>query len=114
VPSFVAPVSCHLDDGFYGTEAPKGQVSGRVDAGTLESGGDIQATTKVVDCRSLKSSPPNFQRVWKLVWPAHANVNSDGGILENQGLLSSITGAAKRAIAEIREQNTSLNRKNFF
>lgn len=24
----------------------------------LEIGGDIQATTKVVDCRSLKSSPP--------------------------------------------------------
>ena len=26
----------------------------------LEIGGDIQATTKVVDCRSLKSSPPIF------------------------------------------------------
>jgi hypothetical protein len=27
-----------------------------------KNGGDIQATTKVVDCRSLKSSPPNFAR----------------------------------------------------
>jgi hypothetical protein len=25
-----------------------------------ENGGDIQATTKAVDCRSLKSSPPFF------------------------------------------------------
>ena len=55
------PIASRLDDGLYGTPAPTGQVSGQIDAGTLESGGDIQATTKVVDCRSLKSSPPNFQ-----------------------------------------------------
>ena len=29
-------------------------------ADAAKNGGDIQATTKVVDCRSLKSSPPNF------------------------------------------------------
>jgi len=51
------PGVCHLADEFYGMMTPGGQVV----AGTLESGGDIQATTKVVDCRSLKSSPPNFQ-----------------------------------------------------
>ena len=52
-----APVWCRLDVGFYGTMALGGQVG----AAIIKSGGDIQATTKVVDCRSLKSSPPNFQ-----------------------------------------------------
>ena len=57
MPCFVvAPVSCHLDDGLYGPTAPGGQTA----AGSFESGGDIQATTKVVDCRSLKSSPPKI------------------------------------------------------
>lgn len=59
MPWIVALVPDHPHDALYGTGTPGGQIA----AGRLESGGDIQATTKVVDCRSLKSSPPNFQIV---------------------------------------------------
>jgi hypothetical protein len=92
-----------------------GQVSGEADAGTLESGGDIQATTKVVDCRSLKSSPPNFQRVsTNFFRAAHAIVNNVRGILENRGVLSSNATASARAMREIREQKREPFQKNFF
>jgi len=38
-----------------------------------------------------------------MVLAAHANVNDDGGILENCGVLSSNATAAARAMPEIRE-----------
>ena len=57
MPWTVALVTDHRANALYGADTSGGQIA----AGRLESGGDIQATTKIVDCRSLKSSPPNFQ-----------------------------------------------------
>lgn len=54
MPWTVALVTDHRSIAFYGADTSGGQIT----AGRLESGGDIQATTKIVDCRSLKSSPP--------------------------------------------------------
>jgi len=49
---------------FYGWAARSRQTGPSADGHRVKRGGDIQATTKVVDSRSLKSSPPGFTCVF--------------------------------------------------